>query len=147
MVLSTWSSQPHWLAAGRTLLSEPVNENIISAIIPCYNEAKTIETVIAAVRTAPVASCEIIIVDDGSTDGTRELLRGPLQSQVDQVIFHHQNQGKGAALRTGFQARYAGAPPATRAGTPGSSAAGEWDERCGVLQQRYLAPGEIGCES
>lgn len=75
----------------------------LSVVIPCYNEVQTIETVIAAVQAAPV-QCEIIIVDDGSTDGTRELLRGSLKHRVDQVILHHQNQGKGAALRSGFAA-------------------------------------------
>lgn len=75
----------------------------LSVVIPCYNEVQTIKTVIAAVQAAPVP-CEIIIVDDGSTDGTRELLQGSLQHQVDQVILHRQNQGKGAALRSGFAA-------------------------------------------
>ncbi len=76
----------------------------LSVVIPCYNEVQTIETVIAAVQASPVKQCEIIIVDDGSTDGTRELLQGPLRDQVDQAILHRRNQGKGAALRSGFAA-------------------------------------------
>jgi glycosyltransferase involved in cell wall biosynthesis len=76
----------------------------LSIVIPCYNEAKTIRAIIERVRAAPVADKEIIIVDDCSRDGTRDLLRTQLASLVDKVIFHEVNQGKGAALRTGFAA-------------------------------------------
>ena len=76
----------------------------LSVIIPCYNELHTIEQIIAAVKAAPVAKKEIIVVDDCSTDGTRQLLREKLESQVDKVLYHERNQGKGAALRTGFAA-------------------------------------------
>jgi len=75
----------------------------LSVIIPCYNERLTIEAIIDAVRAAPVAAIEIIVVDDFSSDGTRELLHGPLASKIDRVVFHECNMGKGAALRTGFQ--------------------------------------------
>ena len=76
----------------------------LSIVIPCYNEAKTIRLIVDRVRAAPVADKEIIIVDDCSRDGTRDLLRTQLTSLVDKVIFHEVNQGKGAALRTGFAA-------------------------------------------
>ena len=76
----------------------------LSVVIPCYNEAKTIRAIIERVRAAPVAEKEIIIVDDCSRDGTRDLLRTQLMPLVDKVIFHEINQGKGAALRTGFAA-------------------------------------------
>ncbi|KAB8315550.1 glycosyltransferase family 2 protein [Tolypothrix campylonemoides VB511288] len=76
----------------------------LSVVIPCYNEIGTIGQVIEAVKASPVKNCEIIIVDDCSTDGTRELLRTKLESQVDQIIYHSKNRGKGAALRTGFAA-------------------------------------------
>jgi glycosyltransferase involved in cell wall biosynthesis len=59
--------------------------------------------VVEAVKRSPV-DCEIIVVDDCSKDGTRELLASQLAHQVDQVIYHPVNQGKGAALRTGFAA-------------------------------------------
>jgi glycosyltransferase involved in cell wall biosynthesis len=74
----------------------------LSVVIPCYNERQTLRALIEAVRAAPVAAKEIIVVDDCSTDGTRELLRDELHPLVDQVIYHKVNQGKGAALRTGF---------------------------------------------
>jgi glycosyltransferase involved in cell wall biosynthesis len=76
----------------------------LSIVIPCYNEAKTIQAIIEAVRAAPVEEKEIIIVDDGSTDGTRELLRTAVAPLVARVLYHERNQGKGAALRTGFAA-------------------------------------------
>ncbi len=76
----------------------------LSIVIPCYNEARTIRTIVDAVRAAPVASKEIIIVDDCSRDGTRDLLRTQIAPLVDMVIYHEVNRGKGAALRTGFAA-------------------------------------------
>ncbi|MBE9030897.1 glycosyltransferase family 2 protein [filamentous cyanobacterium LEGE 11480] len=76
----------------------------LSVIIPCYNEIKTIEQVIVAVKASPIQPLEIIVVDDASTDGTRDLLSSTIVNQVDQVLYHRQNKGKGAALRTGFQA-------------------------------------------
>ena len=74
----------------------------LSIIIPCYNERQTIAELVAAVKRAPIASKEIIIVDDGSTDGTQETLKSLREDEVV-VLFHNKNQGKGAALRTGFQ--------------------------------------------
>jgi glycosyltransferase involved in cell wall biosynthesis len=76
----------------------------LSIVIPCYNEKNTIDAIIAAVKDAPVADKEIIVVDDCSTDGTRDVLRARIESQVHKVIYHERNQGKGAALRTGFAA-------------------------------------------
>jgi glycosyltransferase involved in cell wall biosynthesis len=77
----------------------------LTIVIPCYNELSTIDRIIDAVRTSPYPDKEIIVVDDGSTDGTVEKLREDIDGSglVDQVIYHHQNQGKGAALRTGFR--------------------------------------------
>lgn len=76
----------------------------VSVVIPCYNERATIETVVDAVRSAPVKEVEIIIVDDGSTDGTRELLQSKPQGWVDKIVLQQRNFGKGAALRSGFAA-------------------------------------------
>ncbi len=74
----------------------------LSVVIPCYNEFLTIDTIVEAVRTGPVQEVEIILVDDHSTDGTRELLRQKPLGWVDKILFHDRNRGKGAALRTGF---------------------------------------------
>ena len=76
----------------------------LSIVIPCYNEAKTIRAIVERVRAAPIPDKEIIIVDDCSRDGTRDLLRTQIMPLVDKIIFHEVNQGKGAALRTGFAA-------------------------------------------
>jgi glycosyltransferase involved in cell wall biosynthesis len=76
----------------------------LSVVIPCYNERATIEAVVDAVRSAPVENVEIIVVDDGSTDGTRELLKAKPPGWVDQIVLQERNFGKGAALRAGFQA-------------------------------------------
>jgi glycosyltransferase involved in cell wall biosynthesis len=76
----------------------------LSIVIPCYNEAKTIRAIVDRVRAAPVPDKEIIIVDDCSRDGTRDLLRREIAPLVDQIVYHEVNQGKGAALRTGFGA-------------------------------------------
>ena len=76
----------------------------LSIVIPCYNESKTIRAIVDAVRAAPVADKEIIVVDDCSSDGTRDILKSEIEPLVTRVIYHDTNQGKGAALRTGFAA-------------------------------------------
>jgi glycosyltransferase involved in cell wall biosynthesis len=73
----------------------------VSVIIPVYNERGTIEILLDRVRTAPFDK-EIIVVDDFSTDGTREMLQRELAAKADRILFHEKNYGKGAALRTGF---------------------------------------------
>jgi glycosyltransferase involved in cell wall biosynthesis len=77
---------------------------VLSIVIPCFNEKKTIENIVAAVLAAPVEQKQIIIVDDCSTDGTRDILDQRLSPLVSKVIYHQRNQGKGAALRTGIAA-------------------------------------------
>ncbi len=76
----------------------------LSIVIPCYNERHTIQEIITAVKNAPIADKEIIVVDDCSTDGTRDILKTEIAPQVSKVLFHEVNKGKGAALRTGIQA-------------------------------------------
>lgn len=76
----------------------------LSVVIPCYNEEKTIRTIVDAVRASPYESKEIIVVDDCSKDNTRAILKSEIVPLVDQVLYHEVNQGKGAALRTGIQA-------------------------------------------
>ncbi|MDI6715607.1 MAG: glycosyltransferase family 2 protein [Actinomycetota bacterium] len=72
----------------------------LSVIIPCYNEKATILEILRKVQEVSIDK-EIIIVDDGSTDGTRELLSGLSDDNV-KVILHEKNKGKGAAIRTGI---------------------------------------------
>ena len=77
----------------------------LSVVIPCYNEEKTIRQIVASVRAAaPGIEKEILIVDDCSKDGTREVLTELEKEQGIRVCYHAKNQGKGAALRTGFGA-------------------------------------------
>lgn len=76
----------------------------ISIIIPVFNEVKTLQHIIEKVRSVNLnIQKEIIVVDDASTDGTRELIEQALKEKVAKVIYHPFNQGKGAALRTGFK--------------------------------------------
>lgn len=76
----------------------------LSIIIPCYNEINTIEKIIDTVNGVNISmDKEIIIVDDYSKDGTRELLPS-LEPKVSKIIYHEKNQGKGAALRNGIKA-------------------------------------------
>jgi glycosyltransferase involved in cell wall biosynthesis len=74
----------------------------ISVVIPVFNEAATIGQIVARVRETPFDK-EIIIVDDGSTDGTREKLSELRNLPEIRVTLHERNQGKCAALRTGFK--------------------------------------------
>ena len=76
----------------------------LSIVIPCYNEKNTIQNILEVVRKVPIEDKEIIVVDDCSKDGTRHVLQNELKHLVDRLILHEVNQGKGAALRTGFQA-------------------------------------------
>ena len=75
----------------------------LSVVIPVYNEVRTIEEVVARVRAIPLEK-EILIVDDGSTDGTRQRLEDIVRHDDVKVLYHERNKGKGAALRTGFAA-------------------------------------------
>jgi glycosyltransferase involved in cell wall biosynthesis len=75
----------------------------LSVVIPCYNERESIHRIVQAVKSCGLENLEIVIVDDCSTDGTVDILRKEIAPLVDQVIYHSVNQGKGAALRTGFR--------------------------------------------
>ena len=69
--------------------------NQITIIIPCYNEIKFLETVTQKVLNNKIENKQIIIIDDFSTDGTKELLKNKLEPMVDKVIYHERNRGKG----------------------------------------------------
>ena len=74
----------------------------LSVVIPCYNEKNTIHKIVKSVKESGIKDLEIIIVDDFSTDGTRDILENEIKPLVDKIIYHEKNKGKGAALRTGF---------------------------------------------
>ncbi|WP_269623080.1 glycosyltransferase family 2 protein [Prochlorococcus marinus] len=73
----------------------------LSVIIPCYNEVRTINRIIDAVKKSSVINQEIIVVDDGSDDGTTQILKNISDPELN-ILFHTKNRGKGAAIRTGI---------------------------------------------
>ena len=75
----------------------------LSVIIPVYNEVESIETILTRVYDTKLTH-EIIVVDDGSKDGTRDKLKTLDGKKNVRVILHEKNQGKGAAVRTGMAA-------------------------------------------
>jgi glycosyltransferase involved in cell wall biosynthesis len=75
----------------------------LSVIIPVYNEVKNIETIIKRVQAQKTVK-EILVIDDGSTDGTRDILGKMDRKKKVRVILHEKNQGKGAAVVTGMKA-------------------------------------------
>jgi glycosyltransferase involved in cell wall biosynthesis len=76
---------------------------LLTVVIPVYNEADTVERLVERVKAVPVDK-EIILVDDYSTDGTGAKLMPMADGDRVRVLTHPKNRGKGAALRTGFQA-------------------------------------------
>jgi glycosyltransferase involved in cell wall biosynthesis len=80
------------------------NGFLLSVLVPVYNERLTLETILSRIRAVDVPH-EIILVDDGSTDGTRDLLRESIEGAEDvRVHYHERNRGKGAAVRTAIAA-------------------------------------------
>ncbi|MDD3000027.1 MAG: glycosyltransferase family 2 protein [Candidatus Riflebacteria bacterium] len=75
----------------------------LSVVVPVYNEKSSLREIIRKIKESPVKEKEIVIIDDFSTDGTRELLKEELEATVDKVIYHDRNRGKGAALRSGLK--------------------------------------------
>ncbi|MFA6013029.1 MAG: glycosyltransferase family 2 protein [Desulfobacteraceae bacterium] len=75
----------------------------VSVVIPIYNEEKTIDEIVGLVMAQPMVT-EIILVDDGSNDRSRDVLKNYDQHDRCRVLYHDVNQGKGAALRTGIRA-------------------------------------------
>jgi len=75
----------------------------LSIIMPVFDEVNTVRAILEQVRAVPIEK-EIIIVDDGSTDGTCDILRQEMEHDDTCVFFHAENLGKGAAVRTGIAA-------------------------------------------
>lgn len=74
----------------------------LSIVVPVYNEVTTVEEILSRIEAVP-GEKEIIVVDDGSSDGTTELLRTLPEKTDLKLFFHPANMGKGAALKTGFE--------------------------------------------
>ena len=103
------SARRNWLIRvlgepiARNLAIYPIPEDLVlTVVIPVYNEMRTLDDIVRQVRAVPIRK-QIILVDDCSKDGTTAKLRDWQTSQPDlTILFHEKNQGKGAALRTGF---------------------------------------------
>ena len=76
---------------------------IVSVVIPVYNEIGTLAKIVARVQNVPIAT-QIILVDDCSSDGSRELVQTLAVDDGIEAVLHDANRGKGAALRSGFAA-------------------------------------------
>ena len=73
---------------------------LLSIIIPVFNEVNTIEQILKKVRNQKIKNIEIIVVDDCSTDGTKKILKTKLFKDIDKIIYHKNNKGKGAAIQS-----------------------------------------------
>ncbi|MEO5897490.1 MAG: glycosyltransferase family 2 protein [Vicinamibacterales bacterium] len=80
----------------------PLADPLLSVVMPCYNERETIEEIIRRVIAVPIRT-QLIVVDDGSNDGTREILTELERELHFTLVFQPANAGKGAALRRGFE--------------------------------------------
>jgi len=76
----------------------------ISIIIPCYNEVNTIEVIVNKILEIKDLNYEIILVDDCSNDGTRNILNEKIKDKINKVIFNDKNYGKGFSIREGIKA-------------------------------------------
>ena len=74
----------------------------LSIVIPCYNERENILEILDKILATPIPNKEIIVVDDKSTDGTRDVLEEKVRPLVSKIVYQEENGGKGAALKTGF---------------------------------------------
>jgi len=77
----------------------------LSVIIPCYNEIYTLEKILNKIKKLSINKIEVILVDDFSNDGTREIIHNKIKNKklVDKILYHDTNLGKGAAIRTGIK--------------------------------------------
>ena len=79
------------------------NDFTLSIVVPCYNEKDNIKKIVKKILNSPVKNKEIIIVDDCSSDGTRDILEKEIKHFVNKIVYKEQNQGKGATLKEGFK--------------------------------------------
>ena len=77
---------------------------LITVLIPCFNEKKTIEKVVDRINDLKDLNLEIIIIDDNSNDGTKDLLKDKIQNKVSKIIFNNKNCGKGYCVKKGIEA-------------------------------------------
>ena len=75
---------------------------LISVLIPCFNEKKTIEEIVTRINRLKNLDIEIIIIDDKSNDGTKEILQNKVNNNVSKIIYNDKNYGKGYCIRKGF---------------------------------------------
>ncbi len=95
------TARAHSHAADRSLA--PKDYETLSVIVPVYNERTTVAEIVRRVRAAEVPLVvDVVVVDDGSTDGTDQVLAAITDSTV-RVVRHERNRGKGAAVRTGLE--------------------------------------------
>src|SRR5216110_99814 len=86
-------------------MPEPASYEKLSIVIAAFNECLTLPRVIGRVLDVPLTlQKELVVVDDGSSDGTREMLQQSSFPENVRILYHDANRGKGAALRTGFAA-------------------------------------------
>ena len=79
-----------------------LEDTTLSIIIPCYNERENIIKILDKIDEVQGFKKEIIVVDDCSNDGTRDILKTQVKERVAKLVYHEKNGGKGAALKTGF---------------------------------------------
>ena len=75
----------------------------LSIIIPCYNEQSTIKEIIEKINSIKDLNKEIIVIDDNSTDQTREILQNELKESIHKIVFNEKNYGKGYSIRKGIE--------------------------------------------
>ena len=75
---------------------------VLTIIIPCFNEVKTIEKIVNKIKKQKIRK-QIILIDDFSTDGTRQIIKKILYRKVDKVIYHKKNLGTGACIKSGIK--------------------------------------------
>ncbi len=79
------------------------NDFTLSIVVPCYNEKDNIKKIVKKIHNSPVKNKEIIIVDDCSSDGTRDILEKEIKHFVNKIVYKELNNGKGATLKEGFK--------------------------------------------